>query len=152
MAIPTFVLLCSSITVKAGEIDTTLPDKYISYIIEISEEYCVQPELIEAIIEAESGNNNNVVSDHGAVGFMQVIPKWHKDRAARLGVDIEDPYGNILVGTDYLMELADEYYDLPVVLAVYNGDSRAFEEDYVSDYAQRIIDRSRELEILHYGL
>ena len=71
----------------------------------------------------------------------------------RLGVtDLFDPYGNVLVGTDYLMELAAEYDDLYTVLMIYNGTRNAVERgengDW-TDYAEGIVNRSIELEKMH---
>ena len=85
---------------------------------------------------------------------MQVSPRWHYDRMEELDVEnIFDPYGNIMVGTDYLMELIGNYGDIGVALMVYNGDSSAM--DYangnceISKYAKGIIERSYQLERLH---
>ena len=71
----------------------------------------------------------------------------------RLGVkDIYDPYGNILVGTDYLMELAEKYEDVGIVLDVYNGNSKAMknaENGVLSEYAAKILHRTEMLERIH---
>lgn len=82
---------------------------------------------------------------------MQVSAKWHWDRMERLGViDLEEPYGNMLVAADYLKELFEKYKDPAMVLQVYNGDSNA--EAYwdgkaeMSEYATKIIKISEELE------
>ena len=79
---------------------------------------------------------------------MQVSTRWHADRAARLGVDIHTDYGNILTGTDYLMELAEESDDLFYVLATYNGQSDAA-EGKSNGYANKILTRAEELERVH---
>ena len=72
----------------------------------------------------------------------------------KLGVaNICDPYGNILVATDYISELAEKYEDVGMVLMVYNGDSMA--KDYLngtanlSKYAEKILARSEVLERIH---
>lgn len=133
--------------------DTYICEEYLVYIYEVSDLYNVSPELIMAIIERESsGIANQVTGD--CKGLMQVSERWHKGRMERLGVSsLYDPYGNILVGTDYFMELATRYDDLGYVLMKYNGDSDA--NDYLegkcemSKYAQGIINRSEQLERLH---
>lgn len=133
--------------------DTYISEEIQSYCVEIGSKYNICPELLMSIIESESRGKTDA-ENGGCKGLMQISEKWHKDRMDRLGVtDIFDPYGNILVGTDYLMELAEEYGDIGVVLMKYNGDSNA--DDFMegkaelSKYAEKILERSAELERLH---
>lgn len=141
------------IPVNAAEAkDTWICEEYQKYIMEISEQYGICPELIMAIVERESSGQADVEAG-GCKGLMQVSDRWHRDRMERLGVtDIYDPYGNILVGTDYLAELRDEYGDLPMVLMKYNGSSDArsrWESGEYTEYATEIMARAEELEMLH---
>ena len=136
-----------------AEEGTYICTEYQQYIYEISAEYNVCPELIMAIIERESSGRADAVNGD-CKGLMQVSERWHKDRMERLGVtDLYDPYDNIVVGTDYLMELATRYKDVGIVLMKYNGDSRvnAFirGECELSDYAVGILERSAQLKALH---
>ena len=132
--------------------DTWICEEYLGYIEEISAEYVICPELIMAIIEAESSGNPEAVRGL-CKGLMQVSERWHSDRMERLGVtDLYDPYSNILVGTDYIMELAEEYGDLAMVLMIYNGSSDAeerWESGNYTNYATSIIERAAQLERLH---
>lgn len=132
--------------------DTYIKHQYKEYCKIIGKQYNVCPELLMAIIETESSGKANA-NNCGCIGLMQISEKWHKDRMKRLGVtDLTDPYGNILVGTDYLMELAEKYEDLGYVLMKYNGDSRAdayWETGILSKYAKKILERSAELERIH---
>lgn len=84
---------------------------------------------------------------------MQINEPYHTDRMKRLGVtNLFDPYGNILVGVDYMAELVAEYDDLYTMLMIYNGTRNAVERgengDW-TDYAEYIANRSMELERLH---
>lgn len=102
-----------------------------------------------AIIEHESSGQAGATNG-GCKGLMQI--KYHTERMNRLGVtDIYDPYGNILVGCDYLAELFAEYEDISIVLMKYNGTSGAVEKGYENrtKYADEIIKRTMELERLH---
>ena len=141
--------LISVLSANGFEADTYIAAEYQDYCEEIGEMYCVCPELLMAMIETESSGNPDAVNG-GCVGLMQVYEKYHKDRMDKLGVvDIYDPYGNILVATDYLMELAWKYEDLGYVLDIYNGNSKAkynAESGILSEYARKIIERSAELE------
>lgn len=133
--------------------DTYICEEYQQYIYEVSEEYEVRPELIMAIVERESSGKADAVNGN-CKGLMQVSQRWHADRMERLGVtDLYDPYGNILVGTDFFVELMERYGDLGYVLMKYNGDSRA--DDYaegkceLSGYAQDVLTRTEELKRAH---
>lgn len=138
---------------SSGAESEYLPEEYIQYTEEIGEMYGICPEFLQAVIEHESGGNPRAYSGI-CYGLMQIYPKYHKDRMSRLGVtDLNDPYSNILVGTDYLAELFKEYGDPYLVLMVYNmGDSKAlslYEKGKYSEYAVSICERSAELEKLH---
>ena len=85
--------------------DTWISNEYLPYIKGISNEYHICPEMVMAIIEHESSGQADV-KNGGCKGLMQIYEKYHRDRMERLGVeDLYDPYGNILVGCDYLAEL-----------------------------------------------
>ena len=145
--------LITFLSANGFEADTYIAEEYQSYCEEIGEMYCVCPELLMAMIETESSGNPDATNGT-CKGLMQVSEKWHKDRMKRLGVkDIYDPYGNILVATDYLMELADKYEDIGLVLDVYNGNSKAMlnaENGILSEYAAKILYRAEMLERIHW--
>lgn len=154
------ILMCIALAIPmvvyaAEPKDTYIREEYQEYIYEISEMYCVSPELIMAMIETESSGRANVAGGNGRyIGLMQIYEKYHRDRMDRLGVtDLYDPYSNILVGVDYLMELAREYGDdVALVLMKYNGSSDAEERSETGNYtkyASGIIARAEELTIIH---
>ena len=74
------------------------------------EEAGITYELALAVIRQET-DFLNVVGDNGdSIGYMQIQPRWHKERMGRLGVtDLADPYSNFRVGCDFLAELLGKY-------------------------------------------
>ena len=151
-----FALVVSVVVLLAIiPMQTSAGRDYLPICNEIGEKYGICPELIQAIVEKESNYNENAVSSHGAIGLMQVIPRWNQDRMDRLGVtDLTDPYQNILCGTDLISELADKYEDLYLVLMCYNqgeygGAIEQWENGQYSDYAVSIVERAAELEETH---
>lgn len=135
--------------VYADNAASYIDKEYIQYCVEIGEEYGLCPYILVALIERESSGHPDA-KNGSCKGLCQVSEKWHKDRMERLGVtDIYDPYGNILLCADYIMELAEEYEDVSVVLGVYHGESKA--ETKISSYTSGILARSEELERYYYG-
>lgn len=79
-------------------------------------------ELALAVIRQETGFRNIVGDGGDSIGYMQVQPRWHSSRMERLGVtDLADPYGNFLVGCDYLAEMIGKNRGLEWALHAYNG-------------------------------
>jgi soluble lytic murein transglycosylase-like protein len=128
-----------------------LSEEVQGYCEEIGEMYGICPELLMAIIEAES-SGNQYAENGSCKGLMQVSVRWHSGRMEKLGVtDIYDEYGNILVATDYISELREDYEEVSYVLDVYNGNSKAtynYENGILSVYAKSVLERSAELERL----
>lgn len=116
---------------------------------EYGEMYDICPELLMAMIEAESSGNPNA-ENGDRKGLMQISERWHTGRMAEIGADdIWSETDNIHIGANYLHELFNRYEDAALVLMVYNGESDAVEKaenGYISDYARKILDRSAELE------
>ena len=86
---------------------------------ECADKYNIDNELIRAIIQVESGWNTGAVSNKGAQGLMQLMPKT----AAMLGVNNPfDPAENIEGGARYISDLTDKYRgDVEKALAAYNA-------------------------------
>lgn len=81
---------------------------YIFYISQIHEQYYpdVDPYIAMSILETESNYQPNLKSSAGAIGLMQVLPRYHASRVEKYGLnDLWDPYTNIICGMDILNDL-----------------------------------------------
>jgi len=81
--------------------------------------YRLDPALLKAVVQVESGFNPMATSKTGAQGLMQLMP----DTASRYGViDSYDPEQNLAAGARYLRELLDSFSEnINLTLAAYNA-------------------------------
>ena len=114
--------------------DVPLDDETQAFLRAACDESGVPYELALAVIRKES-TFQNIIGDSGdSVGYMQIQPRWHKERMERLGVtDLRVPFSNFRVGCDYLAELL-ERYPLEDAMTAYNSGNPG-----KSDYAKDVI-------------
>lgn len=113
------------------EHDCPTPAQYEALIETEAAGQDLDPELVHAVIRAESSYRPKANSPAGACGLMQLMPAT----ARRFGaVDIWNPAQNIRGGVAYLRFLIERFDgDLPLVLAAYNAGEGA-----VAKYGNRI--------------
>jgi soluble lytic murein transglycosylase-like protein len=96
----------------------------------------VDPLLILAVVGVESRFNPLAESVAGAVGLMQVIPRFHADKYdARGGQSVLDPQTNISVGAKVLKEYIARDGSQVAGLQRYNGATG----DPSNAYANRVL-------------
>jgi soluble lytic murein transglycosylase-like protein len=96
----------------------------------------VDPLLIIAVMAVESRFNPIAESDAGAMGLMQVIPGFHKDKLDADGGDpVFDPHANIRLGARVLQEYIRRAGNEAAGLQLYNGSS----EDATNAYANKVL-------------
>ena len=92
--------------------------RYAELIDRYSVEHRIDPNLVRAVIQAESGGDPEALSSKGAAGLMQLMP----DTAIEMGaVDRFDPEQNIASGTRYLRRLLDRFDSVELALWAYNA-------------------------------
>lgn len=89
------------------------------HILHAAKQYGMDPALLSAVAEVESGFNANAVSPKGAIGTMQLIPATAADYGVTNPYDLQQ---NLDGGTRYLKDLlATHHGNLPLALAAYNA-------------------------------
>jgi hypothetical protein len=114
---------------------------------EASRRFHVPAVWTRAVMRAESHGDANSVSEKGAIGLMQVMPKTYAELRTRLGLgpDPFDPHDNIMAGAAYLADMFERYGETGF-LAAYNAGPRRYEEylrgrplpDETTDYVARL--------------
>jgi hypothetical protein len=116
----------TGIPLRFEEAQATVPEgPYGDMIFETARRHSVNPQVVAALIGAESAGNPRAVSHKGARGLMQLMPAT----AERFGTRKEklyDPKENLEAGIRYLSWLAEQFPgDLSKVLAAYNAGENA---------------------------
>ena len=114
----------------------------------------MDPALVLAVIEKESGYNPDASGDNGkSQGLMQIWRNAHKKRMKKLGaVNLYDPRDNVLVGIDILAEKLEKYEDAEKALIAYNAGDAGAKKHYFSkgiysnSYSRAVLKIAKEIQ------
>ncbi|KAB2959719.1 MAG: lytic transglycosylase domain-containing protein [Thermoanaerobaculia bacterium] len=100
-----------------------IPDGRLADLIERwAFERDLDPQLVRAVVQVESGYNPRALSNKGAMGLMQLMPATARE------LDVADPWNpeqNVRGGTAYLRRMLDRFGELDLALAAYNAGPEA---------------------------
>lgn len=173
LAVPLWVLLLLSFGVEAGaqvritvnsdgrkviynEAPAQRARRFSNRLVEVPESHIqisidrhaanqsLDPKLVQALIQVESGYNYKARSHKGAMGLMQLMPGTARQ------MRVEDPYDpdeNVRGGTQYLRHLVDRFPGrLDLAVAAYNAGPGAVERyngippyRETRDYVRRVL-------------
>ena len=106
----------------AAPVDPLAMGPYGEIITAMAETHGVDPLLVRALIQVESGDKPTARSNKGAMGLMQLMPS-----TARL-YNVRNPYdpkANIAAGVKHLKSLLDRFRAVDLALAAYNAGEGA---------------------------
>jgi soluble lytic murein transglycosylase-like protein len=114
-----------------------------------AQRHAVDPQLVRAVIQVESGYAPHARSPKGAMGLMQLMPATAARFGAATEEDILSPAVNVDVGVRYLRFLTDRFGGrTDLVLAAYNaGEGAVIRHGYqvppyreTLDYVRKVLD------------
>ena len=135
-------------TLKKGRTSSQPTRRFENIVRSASDRYDVDPDLVWAVMKAESNFNPRAVSRKGARGLMQLMPAT----ARLLEVDdIYNPTENVNGGVRYLRSLLNRFRgNRRLALAAYNAGAKAVEQyknvpPYAEtrEYVRRVLDYYR---------
>jgi soluble lytic murein transglycosylase-like protein len=91
---------------------------YDAIIAQAAARYGVDPDLVHAVVHAESDYDPKCLSHCGATGLMQLMPENVKELGVR---DPWDPAQNIDGGVRLLSQLMGRFHQVDLALAAYNA-------------------------------
>lgn len=109
----------TDIIMRDGKVPENVARKYTMWIFEASHKHNVDPITILSVMSVESSFKQDAVSGANAIGLLQIIHFWHKEKTTQ--VALFDPKNNIDVGVRILREYTKRSKSETEMLLRYNG-------------------------------
>ena len=104
-----------------------------------SSKFEIDEKLLLAIMKVESNFNIHAISISGALGLMQVIPVWHKDKffEAKKVLNNPEPFNintNIWMGTKILKDCFNTSKQINKALLCYSGQTPGYDKKVIAEF------------------
>lgn len=105
--------------------------------------YNIPPVFVVYLMKRESNFSPRAFSSVGAVGLMQVFPKWHRDKMDEMGITHEEVYdidNNVRLGCWILRNYIDQTGSIDKALTKYVGGKHPqYVKDILVGYANEMM-------------
>lgn len=113
----------------------------------------VDPATLLALAKVESTFDKHAISGVGAMGILQVMPRWHHDKfkAARKEIGNPEVFAietNFFVGAQVFKDCTKKFQSIKSALLCYNGSNN----DPESQYHIKVLDAKKEIKPLLKGI
>lgn len=113
----------------------------------------VDPATLLALAKVESTFDKHAISGVGAMGILQVMPRWHHDKfkAARKEIGNPEVFAietNFFVGAQVFKDCTKKFQSIKSALLCYNGSNN----DPESRYHIKVLDAKKEIKPLLKGI
>jgi soluble lytic murein transglycosylase len=128
-AIHRLFVICAAVLLLILAFNYLYPLRHVDLIKRYSADYGIDPALVCAIINTESGFRADARSHKGASGLMQIIRGTSDWAAEEIGIEgysyerIMEPELNIRIGCWYIATLVGQFGDMDTAIAAYNAGS-----------------------------
>ncbi len=126
---------------KKYRVSAVATREYLGHAYREAERLGLDPLLLVAVISVESNFNPVAESPAGAVGLMQVIPRFHMDKFQSEDESALTPRTNIRIGALVLKEYIRRAGGLVEGLQLYNGSAT----DETTAYANKVLGEKQRL-------
>lgn len=136
---------------KNGDIPFDLVEKMSDSIVRTSIRYDFDPLLITSIIYKESEFNPFARSSAGAIGLMQIMPKYFESK----GDNLYDIDTNVRKGVEEISRLRDKYHNYTDVLMAYlagEGALKNYKRDEISEETATLMNYYSYIVLLNYQI
>lgn len=126
--------------------------RWSNQIYKVAYVYGIDPDLIAAVVYAESRGQADVESYVGAVGLMGVMPYGPGLEWRPTSRELQDPETNLRWGVSILADiLRQSGGDVFAALAAYNGGWRQANREYTQAYATAVLNEYAQAVVVRSG-